>query len=50
MRDHSREVRLAANKGEPKGSVEARCAPRLPGGSAKRHAGHQVFQPSGRFY
>ena len=50
MRDHSREVRLAASKGEPKGSVEARCAPRFAGGCAKRHAGHQVFQPSGRFY
>ncbi len=50
LRDHSREVRLAASKGEPKGSAEARCAPRFAGGSAKRHAGHQVFQPSGRFY
>ena len=50
LRDHSREVRLAASKGEPKGSAEARCAPRCAGSSAKRHAGHQVFQPSGRFY
>ena len=50
LRDHSREVRLAASKGEPKGNAEARCAPRFAGGSAKRHAGHQVFQPSGRFY
>lgn len=50
LRDHSQEVRVAASKGEPKGSAEARCAPRFAGGSAKRHAGHQVFQPSGRFY
>lgn len=50
MRDHRREVRLAASKGSPKGSAEARCAPRFVGNSAKRHAGHQVFQPSGRFY
>lgn len=50
LKDHSREVLLAASKGSPKGSAEARCAPRFGGGGAKRHAGHQVFQPSGRFY
>jgi len=50
LKDHSREVRLTASKGSPKGSAEARCAPRFGGGGAKRHAGHQVFQPSGRFY
>ena len=50
LRDHSREVALAASKGSPKGSIEARCVPRSGGNSAKRHAGHQVFQPSGRFF
>jgi hypothetical protein len=48
LRDHSREVRLTATKGEPKGSGGDR-SPRFST-SAKRRAGHQVFQPSGRFF
>ncbi|CAL8469769.1 g9311 [Coccomyxa elongata] len=48
LRDHSREVLLAATKGEPKGSGGAR-SPRFSN-RAKRHVGHQVFQPSGRFF
>ena len=49
LRDHSREVAFAASKGEPKGGAAALGAPRFST-RAKRHSGHQVFQPSGRFY
>ena len=45
----AREAALVASKGEPKGGAAAAQAPRFST-HARRHAGHQVFQPSGRFF